>query len=306
MAIAFDNSVSGRAIDGTTVSFVCASGAVMYASVTGTITGVTYNGVSLTAEHTFTSPISDGNQYSTSILKLTTPASGTHNLVFSVSGGLAGGYAVATYTGARDIEDWEDNYSHTDGPPPANTQVTTLSGTITTLTDNAWTILFAVGSGTAPQLFSAGSGTTHRTSASGVDFTMTGILDSNGAVTPAGSDTLVCNYSSGVGFLVLSIGSLRPISVPSAPTIGTASQVNGNLQVTFSDNDNGGSAITGHTATATPGGATATGTSPITFTGLNGGVSYTFKVKATNAIGDSAESSASNAVTLNTGMMAFF
>lgn len=301
--IAYDNSVAGRCIDNTTVSFVCASNAVMYVAITNNVTAVTYNGVALTSEHSFTSPILDGNAYSTNILKLLTPSSGTHNLVFSVSSG-AGGYSVITYTGARDIESWSDNYSHTDGPPPANTLVGSLSGTVTTLTNNAWTVIFGVGSNNR-NMVSAGN-TTHRASASGVDFTALGVLDSNGAITPSGSSTLTATWESGSGFTVVSIASLRPVSVPSAPTIGTASQVNGNLQVTFSDNDNGGSAITGHTATATPGGATATGSSPITFTGLNGGVSYTFKVKATNAIGDSAESSASNAVTLNTGMMAFF
>lgn len=205
MAIAFDNAIAGRAINGTTVAFTCAPGAVMLLGITGNITGVTYNGVALTSEHSFTSPILDGNAFSTSILKLLTPSSGTHNLVFSVASG-AGGYAVATYTGASGIEAWGDNYSHTDGPPPANTQVASLSGTVTTLTDNAWTVIFGVGSNNR-NMVSAGN-TTHRASASGVDFTALGVLDSNGAITPAGSSTLTATWSSGSGFTVVSIGSL--------------------------------------------------------------------------------------------------
>lgn len=62
--------------------------------------------------------------------------------------------------------------------------------------------------------------------------------------------------------------------------------------------DNGGSVVTGYTVTSTPGGITATGAaSPIVVTGLTNGTSYTFTVHATNAVGDSAESTASNAVT---------
>jgi hypothetical protein len=60
----------------------------------------------------------------------------------------------------------------------------------------------------------------------------------------------------------------------------------------------GGSAITGYLATATPGGATQSGTaSPIAFAGLTNGTAYTFTVHAINAKGNSAESAASNSAT---------
>jgi hypothetical protein len=68
--------------------------------------------------------------------------------------------------------------------------------------------------------------------------------------------------------------------------------------------DTGGSAITGYTVTATDsttpanGGQTGAGTSsPITVTGLDNGDSYTFSVVATNGVGNSASSAASNAIT---------
>ncbi len=62
--------------------------------------------------------------------------------------------------------------------------------------------------------------------------------------------------------------------------------------------DDGGSAITGYTVTSTPDGITATGAaSPIVVTGLTNGTEYTFTVHATNAVGNSVESAASNAVT---------
>jgi len=60
----------------------------------------------------------------------------------------------------------------------------------------------------------------------------------------------------------------------------------------------GGSPITSYTATSTPGGITGTGSSsPVTVTGLAAGTAYTFTVRATTSVGDSAESVSSNSVT---------
>lgn len=87
-------------------------------------------------------------------------------------------------------------------------------------------------------------------------------------------------------------------TVPDAPTIGTATAGNTTAIVAFSaPADNGGSAITSYTVLSSPGGFTATGaSSPLTVTGLTNGVEYTFTVTATNAIGTSVASAASNAI----------
>lgn len=89
------------------------------------------------------------------------------------------------------------------------------------------------------------------------------------------------------------------LTVPDAPTIGVASALNGAATVVFTPPaDTGGSPITHYTATSSPGGITATGTSsPITVPGLSNGTPYTFTVTAHNATGASSASAASNSVT---------
>jgi hypothetical protein len=94
---------------------------------------------------------------------------------------------------------------------------------------------------------------------------------------------------------------VTPSTTPGAPTIGavTATLGSTSASVAFTPPaDNGGSTITSYTASSTPSNITGSGSgSPVTVSGLTYGTSYTFKVYATNSVGKSSWSGASNSVT---------
>lgn len=103
--------------------------------------------------------------------------------------------------------------------------------------------------------------------------------------------------------IMLNFVGVSAASVPGAPTIGTATatgSTTANVSYTAPASD-GGSVITSYTATSSPSGITGTlsqaGSGTITVSGLSGATSYTFTVTATNAIGTSAASAASNSIT---------
>ena len=110
--------------------------------------------------------------------------------------------------------------------------------------------------------------------------------------------TVVTNSGSGNSVASQPSNEVTPRTVPGAPVIGTAAAGNGQAVLSFAPPaSNGGSAITGYTVTASPGGqAQATAGSPVSFTGLTNGTSYTFTVRAQNAAGIGPVSTASNAV----------
>ncbi|MCS6125152.1 Ig-like domain-containing protein [Shewanella baltica] len=158
--------------------------------------------------------------------------------------------------------------------------------------------------GTAPTLIaSASSGLT-------VTFTSstTGVctITAGGALTfgSTGTCTIDANQAGDGSYLAaaqVSRSFTVNAVVPGVPTIGAASAADSQASVSFTAPIfNGGSSITGYTVTSSPGGFNASGAaSPITVTGLANGSPYTFSVVATNAIGSSSASVASNSVTPN-------
>lgn len=111
--------------------------------------------------------------------------------------------------------------------------------------------------------------------------------------------TVLATNALGAGALSAASNSVTPQAVaPNAPSIGTATAGNQFADVTFTPpNNNGGSGILDYTVTASPGGQFVTGTtSPLRVLGLINGTTYTFTVVATNMIGSSVPSAASNSV----------
>ncbi|HET7922238.1 MAG TPA: YHYH protein [Gammaproteobacteria bacterium] len=91
---------------------------------------------------------------------------------------------------------------------------------------------------------------------------------------------------------------------PDAPTLNSVATGNGSITLSFTAPDSdGGAAITGYTATCTADGNTsftATGSaSPISVTGMNGGVTRTCSVTATNSVGTSVASNTKSATPLS-------
>ncbi len=103
--------------------------------------------------------------------------------------------------------------------------------------------------------------------------------------------TITANPAGGAAQVSWAVGA-----VPAAPTLTAVTPADGTLTAAFTPPAGSDPAVTGFTATATPTSGpavTATGaTSPITIPGLTNGTSYSVTVRATNAVGNSAESNA--------------
>jgi hypothetical protein len=91
------------------------------------------------------------------------------------------------------------------------------------------------------------------------------------------------------------------VAPPAAPVIGTATAGDTTAVVTFTAPvDDGGSAVQTFTVTSTPGTVSANCSAPcssLTVHGLGNGTAYTFRARASNAIGMGSWSSPSNSVT---------
>jgi len=123
--------------------------------------------------------------------------------------------------------------------------------------------------------------------------TIDGTLTNNNTITNNGTITAqsIDNHGTITGNPV--------ITAPDAPTGVTATAGDGQVILTFTTPDDGGSAITGYTVrSSSPFGIMVTGTgSPIIVTGLTNGTAYTFTVTASNIAGESDDSAVTSAAT---------
>lgn len=142
-------------------------------------------------------------------------------------------------------------------------------------------------------------------SGSSVDVTVSGISGNGTLRLNLNAGTNIQDVAGNISPAAYSSGATHTVFIPtapSAPTIGTATAGDGQASVTFTaPATDGGSAITSYTATANAGGASGSCAGPaactVTVTGLSNGTAYTFTVTATNGVGTSTASAASNAVT---------
>ena len=112
--------------------------------------------------------------------------------------------------------------------------------------------------------------------------------------------TVVANYTGNNASASSDTSSVvTPASPPSSPRSVSAESGSGNATITWQEpEDNGGSPLTGYKVTSSPGALTCnTESLSCTIEGLTNGTGYTFTVTASNAIGESAQSTASNEVT---------
>ncbi|HTV72556.1 MAG TPA: fibronectin type III domain-containing protein [Candidatus Acidoferrales bacterium] len=161
--------------------------------------------------------------------------------------------------------------------------------------NTAYSQTITASGGTAPYTYTLSAGALPN----GMSLSSSGTL--SGTPTVAGSYDFTVKTTDSTSATATRTYSTFTVNatVPSAPTIGTATAGNGQATVTFTaPSSNGGATITGYTATSSPGGLTGTcSSSPCTVTGLTNGTAYTFSVTATNSQGTGSASAMSNSVT---------
>jgi hypothetical protein len=283
-----------------------------FAGKTTTVPGVPTIGTatatgSTTATVSFTAPASNGGSPITSYQAISTPGNITGTLsqagsgTITVSGLTTGTAYTFTVTATNSVgtgsassaSNQISTYS-----APANTVAPAVSGTATfgqTLTSTAgtWT-----GTATITYAYQWQRAGVNISGATGSTYVLT-LSDVGNAIRCVVTATNTVSSVSANSNATASVAAIAP----SAPTIGTATATGSTTaNVAFTaPASNGGATITSYTATSSPGGITGTlsqaGSGTITVSGLSGTTSYTFTVTATNSIGTSSVSSASNSIT---------
>jgi hypothetical protein len=191
--------------------------------------------------------------------------------------------------------------------PPTITSVTDVGTGLAYATGGTFTVVAGVGEGGSTPLQYNVS-----TTAGGFSTSSSSSTISLAGLTPNTSFQVVVNGQNNFGQSINSSPSsaVTATTVPQTPTIGTAtaSTTANEITVTWTLGNTGGKVLSAITITPYLNGTTAqtsrtaatTSSTSYTFTEgqLTAGSSYTFKVKTTNANGDSLESSATNSATM--------
>lgn len=258
----------------------------------------------------FTAPISNGGPAITSYTATSNPGNITGTLnqagsgTITVNGLVTGTDYTFTIKATNSIGTSaasDPSNSITTWAIPVNTVAPVLTGTATydeilTVTTGTWTGVPAITY-------------TYQWQRNAVD--ISGAISSTYRLVSADTGTAIsCVVTATNLAAVVSVSSNSTSSVaaivPDAPTITSAAAVtNTSAKIVFTAPiRDGGTPITSYIVTSNPGNITATlnqaGSGTITITGLTPTTTYTFTVKAVNAIGQSAASAASNNVSTPT------
>jgi len=295
-----------NAVDTSAASAVSTS--VTPATVPDVPTDVSATATNGEATVSFTAPLSDGGSAITLYTATSSPGGITGTLNQSGSGdilvtGLTNGTAYTfTVTATNAVDTSAASGSSTSVTPATVPDVPT--DVSATATNGEATVSF-----TAP-LSDGGSVITLYTATSspgGFKGTLSQV--EGGTITVSGltngeAYTFTVTATNALGTSAESAAStfVTPGTRPNAPTDVSAIAGNTQATVSFTAPSNGGdSTITSYMATSSPGGFTGTlsqaGSGAIKVTGLTNGLQYSFTVTATNAIGTSVASTASNIVT---------
>jgi RHS repeat-associated protein len=288
-----------------------ASNSVTPATVPGAPTIGTATGGNTQATVTFTAPTSNGGSAITGYTVTSSPTGGVDSNAGTtglshVMTGLTNGTAYKFTVKATNAKGSSSASSASNSVTPATVPGAPIIGTATSGNAQA-TVTFTAPTSNGGSAItgytvtsSPAGGVDSNAGTTGLSHVMTGLT--NGTVY---TFTVKATNAKGTGAASTASSSVTPtatVTVPGAPTIGTATGGNAQATVTFTaPASNGGATITGYTVTSSPAGgvdsnAGTTGLSHV-MTGLTNGTAYTFTVKATNSAGAGAASSASNSVT---------
>ncbi len=220
MAIALDTTTIGTGTSGTSSSFshTCTgTNLILFVQVgsqgsTQTVSGVTYNGVSMTQiNSTFHSGVR-----TTTLFYLLNPATGSNTVTISMTGNVFQLGIAASYTGVKQS-----------GQPDANsikgpTTTTSYSDSVTTVADNCWTIMGGVDENASTLSNGTGTVVRQQDTVNGYGF----LCDSNTLIHPAGSTSLTVTSASQT-FL-----SVMASFAPYLPTAFTLTAAQGSFTLT--------------------------------------------------------------------------
>lgn len=214
MAIAFDAKANGfQPTGGATLTYahtvsgsnrILLVGYTLDISGTTSITTITYNGVGMTKlnEISWNSGSSLLGLY-----YLINPSTGANNVVITRTGGATLEGFSASYTGANQLS----------FPDAQTSGSATNTTSLTTVANNSWIVTIVSGTGTL-------SGGTNLTLREAGPDNNRGVLDTNGAITPAGSTTLSWTNAGGNAATGFIVASIAPPFIPTSAFFLAASR----------------------------------------------------------------------------------